>query len=232
MSYNGGMSTSRPPTAPTAGTRAPRTDGDATRAQLLDTAGQVFAERGFADATSKEICSRAGANMAAVNYHFGSRDGLYEAVLVEAHHQLMRLEELAAIAGAPGDPRAKLRTVIERIVEQVSSPAAHWGVRVLIRELLTPTAAAPALVNRAIAPKARLMLGLVGEIIGLPVSHPAVQRSVLLVISPCIALLVGPRQVRQTVLPALGQHSAALAEDMARYALAGLDAIAAQYRAA
>ena len=56
--------------------RTPRPDGDATRALLLETAGQVFAERGFADGTSKEICERAGTPMASVNYHFGSREGL------------------------------------------------------------------------------------------------------------------------------------------------------------
>ena len=78
-------------------TRASRQDGDATRQVLLDVAGQVFAERGFADATSKEICARAGTNIAAVNYHFGSRGALYEAVLVEAHHHLLKLEEMQEI---------------------------------------------------------------------------------------------------------------------------------------
>ena len=40
---------------------------DETRRQLLEAAGVVFAERGFRDATVREICRRAGANIAAVN---------------------------------------------------------------------------------------------------------------------------------------------------------------------
>ena len=39
-----------------------------------------MAEKGFAAVTSKEICESAGVNNAAVNYHFGSRDGLHRAV--------------------------------------------------------------------------------------------------------------------------------------------------------
>jgi AcrR family transcriptional regulator len=211
--------------------RANRQDGDATRQSLLDVAGQVFAERGFADATSKEICTRAGTNVAAVNYHFGSRGALYEAVLVEAHHHLLKLEDMQEIAARDMPPRDKLRVILRSIVQRATGPQAHWGARVVIRELMSPTEHAPALVHRAIAPKAMLMLGLVGEILGLPPTTPGLQRALFLLMSPCLALLVAPREMRTKVFPALSNDIDALVDDMMTYAGAGLDAIAAKYAA-
>src|ERR1700749_3055275 len=93
-------------------TPSPPPDGAATRLLLLETAGQVFAERGYAEATSKEICERAGTPLASVNYHFGNRDGLYEAVLIAAHQQVVGLEDLMAVAEGIYDPVLKLRTVL------------------------------------------------------------------------------------------------------------------------
>src|SRR5690349_14132568 len=100
-------STTRSPAAREGASRTQRPDGSTTRQHILETAGQLFAERGFAESTSKEICTRAGTNMAAVNYHFGSRDGLYEAVLIEAHRQLVSMDELITLASEAGDPRLK-----------------------------------------------------------------------------------------------------------------------------
>lgn len=56
-----------------------RKDGEETRKRILCAAFQVFGERGYRDATHAEICRRAGVNTAAINYHFGSKNGLYQA---------------------------------------------------------------------------------------------------------------------------------------------------------
>src|SRR3954463_2991584 len=52
-----------------------------TRKRLLEAAGEVFAEKGFKAATVRDICARAGANVAAINYHFGDKEGLYGEVV-------------------------------------------------------------------------------------------------------------------------------------------------------
>ncbi len=57
--------------------RPMRGDGEQTRARIIETAGHLMAENGFAQTTSKSICEAAQVNMAAINYYFGSREGLY-----------------------------------------------------------------------------------------------------------------------------------------------------------
>ena len=62
----------------------------ATRQHLLEAAGEVFAELGYRTATVREICERAGANIAAVNYHFGDKEQLYRAVLQETYQSAIK----------------------------------------------------------------------------------------------------------------------------------------------
>jgi len=128
-------------------------------------------------------------------------------------------------------PRDKLRVILRGIVLRATGPQAHWGARVVIRELMSPTEHAPVLVHKAIAPKAMVMLGLVCEILGLPPSTPGLQRALFLLMSPCLALLVAPRDMRTRLFPALGDDAEGLVDDMMTYAGAGLDAIAAKYSA-
>jgi len=212
-----------PPGARRGGSRA---DGDATRAHLLDAAGQVFAERGLAGTTAKEICARAGTPLAAVNYHFGSRDALYEAVLIEAHRQLIALDDLVALTQGLARPQDKLHAVVAHLVALATQRSTPWGFRVMLRELLAPSAALPALVDKAVRPKARWLLGLMAECFGLPPEHPAVQRGVMLTVLPCMAIMVAPKELPTRLLPAAARDADALAADFVRFVMAGLGALA------
>ena len=57
--------------------RKQRKDAQETRQRLLAAAAEVFAQKGFWETTHAEICEKAKANTAAVNYHFGSKENLY-----------------------------------------------------------------------------------------------------------------------------------------------------------
>ena len=54
-----------------------RIDAQKTRLRLLEAASEVFGKKGFWSATHEDICTKAGANTAAINYHFGSKENLY-----------------------------------------------------------------------------------------------------------------------------------------------------------
>jgi len=56
------------------------TDNPTTKERLIYSACEIFAEKGYHDATVAEICEAAGANIAGVNYHFGDKLNLYRQV--------------------------------------------------------------------------------------------------------------------------------------------------------
>ena len=213
--------------------RAPlRQDGLATRRELLEAAGAVFAEQGHARATSKEICRRAGANVAAVNYHFGGKDGLYAAVLEEAHSRLVSLDALAAAARSGIDPRMKLKMLLTRIVGEIARrDSGAWELRVLSREVLSQSPLMAGLINNQIAPKAKIARGILADIMELPAEHPAVSRSVVSVMGPCIFLLITNRELQSKVAPHLEFDAESLSEHMTTFVLAGMQAVARKARA-
>ena len=198
-----------------------------TRQQLLQAAGEVFAAHGYARATSKEICQRANANIAAVNYHFGGKDELYAAVLEEAHRRLISIESLAVTAQSQMDARSKLRMFIGRIVGEIANrDESAWELRVLSRELLSQSPLMERMIANQVLPKVKLFSGIVAEITQLPVTHPAVGRCVVNIVGPCIFLLIANRLLQQRILPNLDLSAADLTEHMVSFALAGMQAIA------
>jgi AcrR family transcriptional regulator len=104
--------------------------------RLLDAARAAFAQRGFAGASIREITSAAGVNLGAVTYHFGSKQGLYDAVMEEAFRPL--LEGLAATQGGPEEP---VLDVVERRVRLVFAHLhANPDLQFLVVQQLTATA--------------------------------------------------------------------------------------------
>ena len=208
-----------------------RKDEKATRQHLLDVAGEVFAEHGFDRATGKEITRRAKANVAAINYHFGGIDGLYAAVIKDAHDRLVTVEELSAAVDASPDPKAKLAAVMHLFARAITGPA-HSArfFRVLGREILAPSPALKKLDEQLRLPKARIIKKLVADILDLPESHPSVAHACVSVMAPCLMMLIADPTSIQRVFPRLklaGANPQTLGEHLTRFALAGLAAVAA-----
>ncbi len=130
----------------------------ATRQDLLAAAAQVFAERGFREATIREICRRAKANGAAVNYHFGGKEGLYAEVLAEGQRLKRRQLELSTVAAAAGDagnPEGQLaRFVRAMLTELLTEAPDSYHNQLMFQEMIAPTAALDRVVSESIRPTA------------------------------------------------------------------------------
>ncbi len=119
---------------------------DRTRALILDAAERLYAERGFGDVTLRDIVAAAGVNLAAVNYHFGSKDELIAELFVTRGIATNR-ERLAELkkAEADGNGRADIKAILRALVgptlrgclgpENEQSTAAHFMIRASIESV-------------------------------------------------------------------------------------------------
>ena len=142
-----------------------------TRERLIDAAGEMFAELGFHHTTVRQICKRAGANIAAVNYHFRDKTGLYTEVV----RQSMRAARLDAVRAAFDQnlpPDEILRAVVKTRLESLRGlDLGDWHFRIFAHELAKPTPAIDVVVNEAIRPLYVRLCKLIGGILRLPPDH-------------------------------------------------------------
>lgn len=201
------------------------------RARLLEAAGPIFAERGLEGATGKEIAERAGVNAAAVNYHFGGMEGLYEAVLLEARTRLVASEALAEAMAGPGSPEERLRSLIRLVVRAaLERGSGSWSLRLLSREAANPSAVGVRLLVSQAQPHVGRLRGIVGAILGRDADDPSTALACISVIAPLQLLLIADHKLVKGVHPALDLGPEAedvLAEHFHRFAMAGLQAMRA-----
>ena len=93
-----------------------RKDGLRTKDRILTVACEVFAEIGYHDATVEEICRRAETTIAAVNYHFGSKDQLYDQVWRQAFDLAHEAYPPEGGLGPDAPPDERLRGTIHSLV--------------------------------------------------------------------------------------------------------------------
>jgi len=129
-----------------------------TKQRLLEAAGEVFSEKGFKAATVREICRLAKANVAAVHYHFGDKEGLYKALLVEAFETGLKRYPPELGLGPQTTPEERLYAfVYSFLLRMLGSERFAWCGKIMARELHEPTPALDHIVERYIMPLAMLL---------------------------------------------------------------------------
>lgn len=132
-----------------------------TKARILEAARELFARRGYAGTSLREICERAGVNNASVNYHFRDKRSLYRLILEE-------LRERVASAPPPaGDtPQEKLYTLVLGEIQAAFSEPDSSARRVSLREMLEPSEDTKSLVRDLVRPQFQRLRELVEELGG------------------------------------------------------------------
>jgi AcrR family transcriptional regulator len=188
---------------------------DSTRQRLLEAAEVIFAEKGFKHANVREICQRAGANIAAVNYHFGGKEQLY---VETVRHAYQSLSEGAPMPVWPAETPAetRFRDFIRTFLKQLlRNPASSSPAMLIMREVTDPTGACREFVEGHVRP---LHLTLHGILDGLVPSQVSMHERNLLtgsIIGQCLhyhhsrwimPMLVGPEEAARMDVDLLAEH--------------------------
>jgi len=104
------------------------------RDRVLQAACELFAEKGFHGTHLREICGSAGTNVAGVCYHFENKEGLYQAVMMEAGRQLSELD-VVFVSSPHLPPEKRLLALTESLLQRLGSKRA-WMAKLLARELV------------------------------------------------------------------------------------------------
>jgi len=160
---------------------------NATEQRLLDAAGEIFAEYGYRAATVRQICEKAGANVAAVNYYYGDKEQLCQAVLrsVPNAHAVKYPSRsgLSAEATAAEQLRAYVRSLLHRVFDP-GRPG--WHSKIIAREMVEPTRALDSLLEEVAQPLHRELAGIVRSLLGADADDEAVRFCALSVMGQCV----------------------------------------------
>ncbi len=199
------------------------TDCTQTSSRLLEAARVVFSQHGFQRATVREICALADANVAAVNYHFGSKEELFSQAL-----NFNRLKALQAASIDPDiNPEARLRLFVrDFMLILLDEQHASSQCRMMARELADPTPVLDKIVHEAIAPLHAFVGRLLGQIVIAPIEEATLKRYVYSLFGQCL-FYRNSHPVLQRLNPDLSYDIAqieAIAQHISDFTLAALNA--------
>lgn len=201
---------------------------DETRARLLAAAGPLFAQHGYRDASVKDICAAANCNVAAISYHFGSKQEFYGAVLADAHRATFARESMPATGPEVAAEDAFAAWLRWWMGSLLRPDRPVWLPTMMAREMVDPTPALDHMVENAIRPMYERLSSIVRRLLGVRPS-PAVVRA-------CTVSVIGQVFVHKHAAPVLlrlGALPPATARGVAQridhvitFSLAGIQAIA------
>jgi AcrR family transcriptional regulator len=159
---------------------------DTTRDRIVEAAGEIFAEKGFDATTVRDICQRAEANIAAVNYYFGDKQRLYVEAVVRAHR--WRMERATLPEWAPETtPQEKLCDFVITFIRRIrTGPENTWHTRLIMREMMNPREACVELAQSSIRPQFEILQGILRELLSSDTSEEKLHLTAFSIVGQCL----------------------------------------------
>lgn len=214
--------------------RKQRSDGQETRRNLLAAASEIFARKGFRDTTIAEICKQAGANTAAISYHFGSKEALYVESWRYAFTRSLSIypPDGGIPPGAPAEERlhGRIRAIMRRIID----PQSH-DFDIFHKEMANPTGLLAKPMQESVEPIFKGLTLLVSELLGKEPQEPEVRLCAMSIRAQCFGPLLHARRRKSaqdlptTCIESLLDDVEELADHVTRFSLAGIRALRPQH---
>ncbi|MBN1422378.1 MAG: CerR family C-terminal domain-containing protein [Planctomycetes bacterium] len=210
--------------------RKQRKDARETTLRLLEAAGEVFARRGFWEATHAEICRKAGANTASVNYHFGSKENLYVEAWKHAFRRSMEAHPPDGGVAAEAPLEERLRGRILALIQRIGDPD-NREFEIMHKEMANPTGLLTESIRQAIEPMRRETRSIVEELLGEGADDRLVHLCEMSVMGQCFGPVLRLRRARMAPdVPSPGPLPfdlgvEELADHVLRFSLAGIRGI-------
>jgi TetR/AcrR family transcriptional regulator, regulator of cefoperazone and chloramphenicol sensitivity len=197
---------------------------DDTANRILHAAGQIFADKGFQSATIREICALAEVNLASVNYHFRDKETLYFETLKHAEEQMSARYPMPTWEASVSAEQRLYDFVFNMLSRLLNTELAPWQHRLMMREVLQPTAAVRELAERYFRPHFALLNSIVSNLLPPETSDAERHLAALSVIGQCIHQRVG-REIIAMMLPpneAAELNADRLARHITEFSLRGM----------
>jgi len=202
-----------------------------TKDRLLDAAGRIFADKGYRDATVAEICEAADANIASVNYHFGDKETLYDAVW---HHAFKLTSDAFPIdASLPPEPSLfdHLYSFANALLHRMfSETETGLFAKLLYREMASPTLALDHIAHEVLQPQSEFLARALKTEMGTSISEKQLRLCLHSIVGQC-AFYNFSRPLRARVLGCKTMNEEELertARHIAAFSLGGLNAVKEQ----
>ncbi len=171
--------------------------------RLLAAASEEFARRGFANARIRSIVDTARVNLAAVNYYFGGKAGLYRATLAYLAGEVRPSGSRKAGRGRKPEERLERRVfaILERFIGAARpSPLG----RILAYEAMDPTGSLESLLEDTMRPELKRLHVILREIAGREVDDAKLTHAALGILGQCVLYLYA-RPAIERISPSLGR---------------------------
>lgn len=199
-----------------------------TRRRLVESACRLFAEKGYHNASISDICLHANANVAAVNYHFGDKKGLFQQVWRHGYDVATREYPICNSKEDMGRPEAYVRSFVSAMVGRIfDRGAAGCFSRIMFRAMANPAGNLEECHDEVFLSESRALREVVYYFLGNKGKKMLADICLLGILGPCLLLMLQGSPGRELFVdrnPDIKELEA-MVDCFTRFVLAGMHAI-------